>query len=144
MYWPSAGVVASKRSEGGDGVSSEETKAEKVLLDRAFHALKSSWNCKILLLSDTPAEPYQGPQMILSDLLKLEISLSRSSRSLHLVSETSGGGGTTDSTSSLRLLGGVFSIRRFLVVSCMEVCAYGTRTWAWKSRLTIDWRREWI
>ena len=123
----SAGGVPSESSdggpEGGDGVSSVETKDEKVLVDRAFHALKSSWNCKILLLSDTPAEPYQGPQMILSDLLKLEMSLSNSSLSLHLVSETSGGGCTTDSTSCLRLLGGAFSMRRFLVMSCMDVCA---------------------
>ena len=29
-------------TEGGDGVSSEETKDEKVFVDRAFHALRSS------------------------------------------------------------------------------------------------------
>lgn len=140
----SAGGVPSERSEGGDGVSSVETKDENVFVDRAFHFLRSSWNCKILPLSDTPADPYHGPQMILSDLLKLEMSRSSSSLSLHLVSETSGGGWITVFTSSLRLLGGALSIRRSLVMSCMEVCAYGTRTWAWKSRLTMERRREWI
>ena len=117
----SAGEVPSDAFGGGDGVSSEETKDEKVFGDRPFHALRSAWNCKILLLSDTPAEPYQGPQMILSDLLKLEISLSNSSLSLHLVSMTSGGGCTTDSTSSFISLGGELSIKRFLVVSWIEV-----------------------
>ena len=42
----SAGDSPSESSEGGpeggDGVSSEETKDEKVLVDRAFHALRSS------------------------------------------------------------------------------------------------------
>ena len=132
----------SEGSEGGDFISSEETKHENVFVDRVFHALKSSWNCKILLLSDTPAEPYHGPQIILSDVLKLEMSLSSSSLSLLLVSETSGGGLPTESSSSLRLHGGALSMRRFLVVSCMEVCAYGTRTCAWKSRPTIERRRE--
>ena len=116
-----AGEVPSDAFEGGDGVSSEETKDEKVFVDRAFHARRSAWNSKILLLSDTPAEPYQGPQIILSDLLKLEMSLSNSSLSLHLVSRTSGGGCTTDSTSSSNSLGGALSIKRFLVVSWMEV-----------------------
>ena len=113
----SAGGVPSDMFEGGDGVSSEEIKDEKVFVDRAFHALRSAWNCKILLLSDTPAEPYQGPQIILSDLLKLEMSLSSSSLSLHLVSETSGGGCTTDFTASFVSLGGALSISRSLVVS---------------------------
>ena len=116
-----AGGLSSDTFGGGDGVSSEETKDEKVFGDLPFHALRSAWNCKILLLSDTPAEPYQGPHMILSDLLKLEMSLSSSSLSLHLVSKTSGGGCTTDSTSSFISLGGVLSIKRFLVVSWMEV-----------------------
>lgn len=120
-YSSFAGGVPSDAFGGGDGVSSEETKDEKVFVDRAFHALRSAWNSKILLLSDTPAEPYQGPQIILSDLLKLEMSLSNSSLSLHLVSRTSGGGCTTDSTSSSNSFGGALSIKRFLVVSWMEL-----------------------
>ena len=38
----SVGGVPSETSEGGDGVSSEETKDEKVFTDRAFHVLRSS------------------------------------------------------------------------------------------------------
>lgn len=41
-YGSSAGGVPSESSERGDGVSSDETKDEKVNVDRAFHALRSS------------------------------------------------------------------------------------------------------
>ena len=43
--WSSGGRVLSESSEdghgGGDGVSSDLTKDEKVCVDRAFHALRS-------------------------------------------------------------------------------------------------------